>query len=220
LRACAALRASGGPTPSRHCSSGVRSGSSAVAPPATRASIAAAAIDAGLDVLEITLDSESALDQIADVCRARPAAVVGAGTVHTTAQVRDAVGVGARFIVSPMLDEDVVGTAVALGVPAIPGIATTTEMARARALGAPAVKVFPAAQLGGPAFVAAVVGPMRGIPMVPTGGVDETNARAYLDAGAVAVGIGGSLFARGVLALGDAASVATAAARVVAAVAR
>ena len=182
--------------------------------------IASAAIDAGMDVIEITLDSESALEQIDSVRAARPTAVVGAGTVHTAADVREAVRAGARFVVSPMLDDEVVRTAVALGVPAFPGVATTTEMARARSLGAPAVKVFPAAQLGGPAFIAAVGGPMRGIPMIPTGGVDESNARAYLDAGAVAVGIGGSLFTRRALGAGDAGAIGVATSRIVAEVAR
>jgi 2-dehydro-3-deoxyphosphogluconate aldolase/(4S)-4-hydroxy-2-oxoglutarate aldolase len=69
------------------------------------------------------------------------------------------------------------------------------------------VKFFPAAQLGGPAFVAAVIAPMRGIKIIPTGGVDTSNARQYLDAGSFAIGIGGSLFTSAKLRTGDASDI-------------
>lgn len=165
--------------------------------------IAAAAVDAGLDVLEITLDSEDAIGQIHDLVIARPRAVVGAGTVHSVSEVEQAANAGVQFIVSPILSEAVIARALALGVVPLPGVATPTEMARAIKCGAPAVKLFPAAQLGGPAFVAAVVGPMRGVKIIPTGGVDLSNARQYLDAGSYAVGVGGSLFTAAALKAGD-----------------
>ena len=166
--------------------------------------IAGAAVDAGLDVLEITLDSDDALGQIRELVAARPHAIVGAGTVHSAAEVEQAANAGVQFVVSPMLSESVIARALALGLVPLPGVATPTEMARAIDCGAPAVKFFPAAQLGGPAFVAAVVAPMRGIKIIPTGGVDISNARQYLDAGSFAIGIGGSLFTSGALRTGDA----------------
>jgi 2-dehydro-3-deoxyphosphogluconate aldolase/(4S)-4-hydroxy-2-oxoglutarate aldolase len=165
--------------------------------------IAAAAVDAGLDVLEITLDSDDAIGQIHDLVVARPHAIVGAGTVHSVAEVEQAANAGVQFIVSPILSEAVIARALELGVVPLPGVATPTEMARAIECGAPAVKFFPAAQLGGPAFVAAVVAPMRGIKIIPTGGVDLSNARQYLDAGSYAIGIGGSLFTTAALRAGD-----------------
>jgi len=166
--------------------------------------IAGAAVDAGLDVLEITLDSDDALGQIRELVAARPSAIVGAGTVHSAAEVEQAANAGVQFVVSPMLSESVIARALALGLVPLPGVATPTEMVRAIDCGAPAVKFFPAAQLGGPAFVAAVIAPMLGIKIIPTGGVDITNARQYLDAGSFAIGIGGSLFTSAALRTGDA----------------
>lgn len=165
--------------------------------------ITESAVDAGLIILEITLDSDDAIGQIRDLVAARSRAIVGAGTVHTALEVEQVAAVGAQFVVSPMLSEEVVERALELGLMPLPGVATPTEMARALALGAPAVKFFPAAQLGGPKFVAAVSAPMRGTKIIPTGGVDLTNARQYLDAGSYAVGIGGSLFAAAALQSGD-----------------
>jgi len=166
--------------------------------------IAGAAVDAGLNVLEITLDSNDALGQIRELVAARPHAIVGAGTVHSAAEVEQAAMAGVQFVVSPMLSESVIARALALGLVPVPGVATPTEMARAIDCGAPAVKLFPAAQLGGPTFVAAVIAPMRGIKIIPTGGVDASNARQYLDAGSFAIGIGGALFSSDSLRTGDA----------------
>lgn len=165
--------------------------------------IAGAAVDAGLDVLEITLDSDDAFGQIRGLVAARPHAIVGAGTVHSAAEVEQAANAGAQFIVSPMLSESVIARALALDLVPLPGVATPTEMARAIDCGAPAVKFFPAAQLGGPTFVAAIIAPMRGIRIIPTGGIDMSNARQYLDAGSFAIGIGGSLFTTTALQAGN-----------------
>lgn len=169
--------------------------------------IGQAAIDAGFDILEITLDSDDALGQIKTLVASRPHAIVGAGTVHTAAEVDQVAAVGARFVVSPMLSEAVVERALTLGLVPLPGVVTPTEMSRALTLGAPAVKWFPAAQSGGPSYIAAVLAPMRGIRIVPTGGVDASNAKQYLSAGAFAVGIGGSLFTTAALREGDVAAI-------------
>ena len=166
-------------------------------------SIASAAIDSGLQVLEVTLDSPDALKVIESLCAAYPRMMIGAGTVATKEEVQRVVDVGGRFVISPMLSEDVVAAALRLGAVPMPGVATPTEIHRALQLGAPVVKIFPAEQLGGPGFLSAVRAPLREPRMIPTGGVDATNASAYLDAGAWAVGVGGSLFGAAALRDGD-----------------
>jgi 2-dehydro-3-deoxyphosphogluconate aldolase/(4S)-4-hydroxy-2-oxoglutarate aldolase len=183
-------------------------------------SIAAAAIDTGLTVLEVTLDSPDALDVIEGLCAAHPGAAIGAGTVTTAEEVRRVSDAGGRFVISPILSEEVVVAALAAGLVPMPGVATPTEIHRAIGLGAPVVKIFPAEQLGGPGFISAVRAPLREPRMVATGGVDATNAAAYLAAGAWAVGVGGSLFGGAAMRDGDTGAVAAGTRELLAAVAR
>lgn len=183
-------------------------------------SIASAAIDCGLKVLEVTLDSPDALKVIESLNSSRPEAMIGAGTVARSDDVKRVVDVGGRFVISPMLSEEVVATALRLGVVPMPGVATPTEIHRALQLGAPVVKIFPAEQLGGPGFLSAVRAPLREPRMIPTGGVDVSNASAYLEAGAWAVGVGGSLFGSAALRDGDVAKIADGTKRLLQAVAR
>ena len=157
-------------------------------PPDTLDPVVAALAEGGIRIVEITLDSEDALEQIARVDRM----LVGAGTVTTPEAVERAVEAGARFCASPAANAEVVRRCAELGVPAIPGALTPTEIAAALELGAPLVKLFPAGAVG-PDYVRSLRAPFGDVPLVATGGVDETNARAFLDAGAVAVGVGSSL---------------------------
>ena len=165
--------------------------------------IAAAAVDSGFGVLEVTLDSPDPLRSISTVADRFPSVVVGAGTVHTAAQAADAARAGARCIVTPFLSDEVMAAARELGIPILPGAATPTEIRRALDLGAAAVKVFPARELGGPDYLKAVGGPLGHPPLVPTGGVGAGNGRAFIEAGALALGVGGSVFPSGALATGD-----------------
>ena len=142
-------------------------------------------------LVEITLDTPGATEAIA-AATAR-GLTVGAGTVIDAEGVRASADVGARFVVSPGLVDEVVETALALGLEPLPGIATPTELLRARALGARSVKVFPAATLGGPAFIQALRAPFPGIGLIAVGGVDVGHIGAYLDAGADAVALGRGL---------------------------
>ena len=146
---------------------------------------------AGVLVVEITLDSDDALGAI-ERARGRGDVTVLAGTAREPAQVGAAVSAGAEAIVAPSLSAAVLERAAALGVPAIPGALTPTEIETAWRAGAAQVKLFPA-RLGGPRYVQDVLAPLRDGPLVATGGVDATNARAFLDAGAVAVGVGSAL---------------------------
>jgi len=151
-----------------------------------------AAVRGGFHHLEFTLTTPGALELVAEFAR-RPDLVVGAGTVLTVADARAAVAAGARFLVSPVIDEEVIRAAVDLGVAAIPGCHTPTEMLRAHRAGAALQKLFPA-PAGGPDYVRSVLAPMPFLRIIPTNGIDENNAAAYLAAGAVAVGFVASLF--------------------------
>jgi len=177
-------------------------------PPATVGSIAEAAKEAGITALEITLDSERPFDTIQALAEDHPGLSIGAGTVHSAAQVDQAVDAGARYIVSPHLDIEVMAAAAAAGVTSVPGAATPTEVWRATRAGADLVKLFPARELGGPAFVEAILGPLDRPALVPTGGVGPSNAAAFLEAGSTALGVGGALFPRDALEEGDIAEIA------------
>lgn len=146
-----------------------------------------ALLDNGVGVLEVTLDGEGALATLATL--EGSGLLLGAGTVMSVREAEEAVEAGARFVVSPHTDEAVVTWAVDNGVPVMPGAQTPTEIARAWDLGCSAVKLFPAS-VGGPGLLRTLRGPFRQVSFVPTGGITADNAGEYLDAGAVAVGVG------------------------------
>lgn len=161
-------------------------------PPEHAPTVVAAAISAGLAVIEVTLDSLDALGQIRSISGV--GVTVGVGTVTEPGQVGPAVEAGARFVVAPVVDGAVIAECTARGIPCVPGAATPTEILHAVSLGATAVKVFPARQLGGPGYLRAIREPLRHPSLVPTGGVDLDNAAAFIEAGAVALGVGSSMF--------------------------
>jgi 2-dehydro-3-deoxyphosphogluconate aldolase / (4S)-4-hydroxy-2-oxoglutarate aldolase len=145
----------------------------------------------GVGVVEITLDSEDALGAI-ERARARGDVTVIAGTVRRADEVDAVVTAGAEAIVSPGFVAAVVERARELGVASIPGALTPTEIEAAWAAGAALVKLFPAG-LGGARYVRDVLAALAEVPLLVTGGVDGSNARSFLDAGAVAVGVGSAL---------------------------
>lgn len=107
-------------------------------------------------------------------------------------QAEEFVQAGARFLVSPVLDPEVMKTAARLGVPHVPSGFTPTEIYRAYRSGAPVVKLFPSAPVG-PAYLTSLLGPFPQLKIIPTGGLDAESAVAFIRAGAVAVGVGGRL---------------------------
>lgn len=148
---------------------------------------------AGIERAEITLPSPRALETIAEIS-ASSGMLVGAGTVRTVADVRSAVAAGARFLVTPILDLDLLDAAAGLDVPVYCGAATPTEIERAhRHPAVVAVKVFPAGALGGRRYIAAIREPLDDVPLLPTGGVGAAEAREYAALGCVGVGVGGAL---------------------------
>ena len=165
---------------------------------ALAAPLARALVQGGVPVTEITLRTPAALAAIARLRRTEPGLLVGAGTVVTATQVREAAGAGAQFVVSPGLDEAIVQAAQTAGLAVYPGAVTATELQAAQRLGLGVVKFFPAAQSGGP---------FPGLQLLPTGGITLENLAAYLRCPAV-LACGGSFLAPAdVLARGDWAAV-------------
>ncbi len=161
----------------------------------------AAAIAGGFHIVEFTLTTPGAYELIRDFSR-RDGITVGAGTVMSAEQAARAVEAGARYIVSPIVDEAVIRAAGELGVAAMPGAHTPTEMMAAHRAGAQVIKLFPA-PAGGPTYLKSVLGPLPFLHIVPTNGVDETNAAAYLAAGAAGVAFVNSLFFADAIARSD-----------------
>lgn len=151
-----------------------------------------AAVRGGFKVLEFTLTVPGAYELIQDFST-EEGCVVGAGTVLDVDDAVRAVAAGARFLVSPVVDPEVISAGLDLGVAMMPGTHTPTEMFAAHGAGAQLQKLFPAPGLG-PAYVSACLGPMPFLNIVPTNGVDAKNATDWLDAGAFALGFVGPLF--------------------------
>ena len=148
----------------------------------------------GVRVLEVTFDGASAAEDLVAVKQRLHGSdvLLGAGTIVTRERMDAALRAGAEFLVAPTLDLAIVAEAVDRGAPVIPGAYSPTEVALAWDSGATFVKVFPVSSLG-PSHIRELRGPLRDIEMIATGGVDATNTAAYLEAGCVAVGVGGAL---------------------------
>ena len=142
--------------------------------------ISQALLKGGLTVVEVVLRTRKALQCLAAIGKACPEAMIGAGTVLSGEQARAAIDAGARFIVSPGLDESVITVANAQDVPVFPGVATASEVQRAWNLGLRLVKVFPAGIAGGPALLKALSSAFREMKFMPTGGVSAKNLAEYL----------------------------------------
>ena len=156
----------------------------------------------GISCAEITLRTPAGIASIAAVAEI-PDFVVGAGTVLNAAQVDECADAGARFVVSPGFDDEVVERAQGRGLAVIPGIATATELQRAAKAGLKAVKFFPADRLGGLPAIAALAGPFPEMKFMPSGGVTLENFASYLEHPAV-FAVGGSwMVPRAALAAGD-----------------
>ena len=155
--------------------------------------VAQALVAGGVSVLEFTLTGQGALEAISATRLALgDAACVGVGTVLKSEEAEAAIDAGAQFVVTPAVRRQVIATCIKRQTLILCGGFTPTELLEAYEAGAELVKVFPA-QLGGPKFIKDVLAPMPFLKLVPTGGVSTENARDYLSAGAVAVGIGGNL---------------------------
>jgi 2-dehydro-3-deoxyphosphogluconate aldolase/(4S)-4-hydroxy-2-oxoglutarate aldolase len=172
------------------------------ASPEEAVAIGSALAEGGVAHLEITFTVPDAPTAIRWLAR-NTAANVGAGTVMSPAQAAAAVAAGATFLVSPSLEPGVAEYASSVPVPAIPGALTPTEISRAIAAGASAVKLFPIGSVGGPNYVKAVAEVFPGVPWVVSGGITPQEVTAYEQAGSASICLGGALIDRDALARGD-----------------
>jgi 2-dehydro-3-deoxyphosphogluconate aldolase/(4S)-4-hydroxy-2-oxoglutarate aldolase len=154
--------------------------------------IAKALCEGGVRCLEITLNSANALQVIENIAQEMEGQIaVGAGTVLSAEEAVDAIAAGAKFIISPIMNSDIIHKTKELGAVSIPGAFTPTEIFNAHANGADIIKVFPG--ISGPGFIKEVLAPLPHIPLMPTGGISLQNIHEFKKAGAVAFGIGKSL---------------------------
>lgn len=153
--------------------------------------LADALFDGGLRTLELTLRTPCALDALAVLKRAHPGLVIGAGTITTPGQIRQAVDAGADFLVTPGTPPALAEALAAAPVPVVPGGATPTEFMALMARGFRTCKLFPANAVGGLAMLKGLAGPLPDLVLCPTGGIDEANAADFLAQPNVAC-VGGS----------------------------
>jgi 2-dehydro-3-deoxyphosphogluconate aldolase/(4S)-4-hydroxy-2-oxoglutarate aldolase len=178
--------------------------------------VTATLYEAGFRCVEFTLTSSGAISALQEVRSSMPDdLLVGIGTVRTADQVQQAVDAGAAFLVSQVFRRPLVDAAAVRGVPFFPGALTPTEILDAWESGVPAVKVSPIGPVGGLAYFENVRGPLPDIPLLPTGGVELHEVSAYLERGAVAVGLSGALMGDALMASGDLAALADRAQQVV-----
>lgn len=157
--------------------------------------LAQALLAGGLPVAELTFRTQAAVEAIRAVTHGCPDVLVGAGSVLLPEQVDAAVEAGARFIVSPGIDEEVVRRAQHHGVAALPGCAVPSDLMRARRLSLDVVKFFPSETLGGLTMLKAIAAPFPGLRFVPTGGIEAANMGSYL-ADPRVLAVGGSWMVR------------------------
>ena len=163
------------------------------AQPASLGLLLQAFYEGGLRLFEVTVEAANAISAFANAREHLPQdALLGVGTVLDAGTAAQAINSGAQFIVSPILLKDVCRVARAHGVPCIAGGMTPTEIHAAYHYGCEAVKVFPASTVG-PGFIRELRGPLGFIPLYPTGGITLVNASEFLEAGAIAVGVGSAL---------------------------
>ena len=163
----------------------------------------------GIELMEVTFDQSSAENQQKTVDTIRlineslqGKVLMGAGTVTTLEMLDAAYQAGAKFIVSPDMNPEIIAKTAELGLVSMPGAMTPTEILAAYRAGADFVKVFPATSLGA-AYVKAVRGPFNHIPLLAVGGVNEKNVDEFIKAGAVGAGVGGNLVNKDWIAAGE-----------------
>jgi 2-dehydro-3-deoxyphosphogluconate aldolase / (4S)-4-hydroxy-2-oxoglutarate aldolase len=163
-----------------------------------------ALVEGGIRTIEITMTVPDALLAIRSVAsRFGGDILLGAGTVTDRTMAIGALEAGAEFLVCPCLVPEVIASAQELGAAVLPGAMTPTEVFSAWRLGGDIVKIFPASHAGGAGYLKALKGPFPQIDLLPTGGVNLETIAGFIDAGAVAVGVGGELVLKSAIATGS-----------------
>ena len=156
--------------------------------------MAMAVASGGIQLIEITWNSDRAGELISQLRLELPDCTIGTGTLFNVQQLQEAIASGAQFLFTPHFDPAMVQAAQEKNVPIIPGALTPTEIVTAWSQGASCVKVFPVQAVGGADYIKSLQGPLGQIPLIPTGGVTLENAKEFLQAGAIAVGLSSELF--------------------------
>jgi 2-dehydro-3-deoxyphosphogluconate aldolase / (4S)-4-hydroxy-2-oxoglutarate aldolase len=150
-------------------------------------------LEYGIPVIELTTTVPGAVRVISELSKTSPHLMVGAGSVLDVETAQACADAGAVFVTSPGFDPKIVEFTATRGLCSIPGALTPTEITMARKAGADMIKIFPCAQVGGPAYIRALRPPFPHIPFIASGGVDQVTAADFLRAGAQALGIRGKL---------------------------
>jgi 2-dehydro-3-deoxyphosphogluconate aldolase / (4S)-4-hydroxy-2-oxoglutarate aldolase len=159
--------------------------------------------DAGIRLIEVTMNSRAAAEQIKKAASMfADRMVIGAGTVSTPERAREALSAGARFLVTPNLDLEVVQIAQEQECPIIPGVLTPSEMMTAVKAGVRMLKLFPASEMG-PEYIKAVLAPLDELDLVAVGGITAQNAEEWIKAGCLGVGMGSALVDKKLMAEGQ-----------------
>lgn len=158
--------------------------------------IAKTAIAGGMTLIEISWNSASSGELIAHLRSTFPNCMIGVGSVLTVSDLKNAIAAGAQFAFMPHTDFDLIAIAKRREIPIIPGALTPSEIMTAWNAKASCVKVFPIQAVGNANYLQALRAPLGHIPLIPTGGVTIENASSMIQAGAIAVGIGGNLFSK------------------------
>lgn len=171
------------------------------------ADLTRALLDGGVTALEFTMTNPQALEVLTAIKSAFPeftqgTAVIGAGTVLTPDDARAALAAGAQFVVTPVSNFETIKVCTDAGVPIVPGALTPTEILNAWNAGASAIKVFPARAFG-PAYFKDLREPLPFLKLIPTGGVSLDNGADFIKNGAIALGVGGNLVEKKLVAAGD-----------------
>lgn len=165
--------------------------------------MAQAVATGGMRLIEITWNSDRAPELISQLRQELPHCTIGTGTLLNQEQLQQAIDVGAEFLFTPHADTALIKIAVAAGVPVVPGALSPTEIVTAWNAGASCVKVFPIEAVGGAHYIKSLQGPLGQIPLIPTGGVTLENAKEFIKAGAIAVGLSSELFPKSLIAAED-----------------
>ena len=165
--------------------------------------MALAVASGGMRLIEITWNTEQAGELITQLRSELPGCTIGTGTLLNMDHLQDAIASGAQFLFTPHIDPILIQASVDAGVPIVPGALSPTEIVTAWNAGASCVKVFPIGAVGGASYIKSLQGPLGKIPLIPTGGVTRGNAKEFIKAGAIAVGLAGDLFPPQLVAQGD-----------------